>query len=75
MEWQGMFLFIHFASQLMLFQGETHIMDVIKFSALQTYLDEAAEVDLKAARATYAYSFNIIDDYDNVPIFSSIYDE
>ncbi|TDL14102.1 hypothetical protein BD410DRAFT_846342 [Rickenella mellea] len=53
---------------------ETHIMDVIKFSALQRYLDEAVEVDLKAARAE-TYSFDPIKDYDDLPVLSSIYDE
>ncbi|TDL13310.1 hypothetical protein BD410DRAFT_810661, partial [Rickenella mellea] len=56
-------------------KGDTHILDVIKFSALQRYLDEAAEADLKAARAA-TYSFDdSFDDYDNGPVLSSIYDE
>ncbi len=67
------FLYIYFTFQLILFQCGTHIMDV-KFSALQKYLDEAEEADLKVARAD-AYSFIPINDYDDGCILSSIYDE
>ncbi|TDL22680.1 hypothetical protein BD410DRAFT_803439 [Rickenella mellea] len=58
-------------------QHKTNILDVIKFSALQRYLDEAAEKEAKALKAAHAeiYCSDPIEDYDEVPALSSIYDD